>query len=110
MDKNTETFFLNTFLVFFKKKKNGQTINHIQNIRFCLHNICTEPFKGHGGGKNLGWEHKIFFKCFAFSHKSPVQSCFCAISTTKNIPNISTALFCVSEQHNSVSFLNESTV
>ncbi len=26
-----------------------------------------ENFKGHGGGKNSGWEEKIFFKCFAFS-------------------------------------------
>ncbi len=31
--------------------------------------LSTEPFKGHGGEKNLGWEERIFFKCFAFSRK-----------------------------------------
>ncbi len=36
----------------------------------------TEPLKGHGGGKtevggkNLGWEEKVFFNFFAFSHKT----------------------------------------
>ncbi len=23
--------------------------------------LCTEPFKGHGSGKNSGWEEKIYF-------------------------------------------------
>ncbi len=36
--------------------------------------LVRSPFKGHSGGKNLseknlGWEEKIFFKCFAFSRK-----------------------------------------
>ncbi len=29
-----------------------------------------ELFKEHGGGKNLGWEEQIFFKCFAFPRKT----------------------------------------
>ncbi len=37
-------------------------------------------------------------------------SCFCSISPTKIVPNTATALFCVSEQHESDSFLNELTV
>ncbi len=37
-------------------------------------------------------------------------ACFCSISTTKTITNTATALFCVSEQHDSDSFLNESIV
>ncbi len=36
--------------------------------------------------------------------------CFCSISAQRNIPNTATALFCVSEQHDGDSFLNESTL
>ncbi len=36
--------------------------------------------------------------------------CFCSISPTKITPNTVTALFCVSEEHGGVSFLNESIV
>ncbi len=35
---------------------------------------------------------------------------FCSIPLTKMDPNTVRALFCISEQHDSVSFLNESTV
>ncbi len=50
------------------------------------------------GAKFMAWIRDNIFPVFALFLK------------TKIIPNKATALFCVSEQHYSVLFLNESTV
>ncbi len=50
---------------------------------------------------------KLILRDLRFRHHI---SCLCSISPTKMIPNTATVLFCVSEQHDSVLFLNESTV
>ncbi len=56
---------------------------------------------------NSSINNKLILRDLRFRHHI---SCFCSVSPTKIIPNTATALFCVSEQHDSESFLNESTV
>ncbi len=56
---------------------------------------------------NSSINNKLILRDLHFRHHI---SCFCSISPTKIIPNTVTVLFCVSEQHDSDSFLNESTV
>ncbi len=56
---------------------------------------------------NSSINKKLIFRYLCFRCHN---YCFCAILTTKIISNTATALFRVSEQHDGVSFLNESTV
>ncbi len=56
---------------------------------------------------NTSINNKLILIGLRFRHHI---SSFCSISPTKIIPNTVTALFCVSEQHDSDSFLNESIV
>ncbi len=56
---------------------------------------------------NSSINKKLILRDLRFRHHI---ACFCSISPTKITPNTATALFCVSEQHDGVSFLNESTV
>ncbi len=56
---------------------------------------------------NSSKNKKLILRDLCFRH---YIACFCSILTTKITPNTATALFCVSEQHDSDSFLNESIV
>ncbi len=56
---------------------------------------------------NSSINKKLILRDLRFRHHI---ACFCSISPTKIIPNKATTLFCVSEQHDGVLFLNESTV
>ncbi len=56
---------------------------------------------------NSSINNKLILRDLCFRH---YIACFCSISTTEIIPNTVTALFCVSEQHDGDSFLNESTL
>ncbi len=60
-----------------------ETKGCVRNAWHMARNNSTEPFKGHDGGKNLGWAEKnlaweevFFFKCFAFSRKTYVEKIF----------------------------------
>ncbi len=52
---------------------------------------------------NSSIDKKLISRDLCFRHHI---ACFCAILSTKNILNTATALFCISEQHDGVSFLN----
>ncbi len=56
---------------------------------------------------NRSINNKLILRYLHFRHHI---ACFCSISPTKKLLQTATALFCVSEQHDGDSFLNDSIV